>query len=196
MDKVFNKVFIVFGVLFAGLQLFDAGLDAHKGFYNDSVFSVVSAAFWVFLIWIFVHMEVERRIDSKLEKSHKEHMKRMAETFDQIAKITETAQEERHQHDMIEAIIKDVVGKGKPAAKHCAKIAKAIHDNLEIYADVSFNKQGGFDVGLSKQPIEKTAPAKKAAPGRSAAHAAAAKRGDAARAKANTKPVTKKKGNK
>lgn len=190
-----DSVMIVFGILFVGLFLFTAGAEAQRHNYQEAVVDVLLGAFFLAIFGAVIAQkfsEFNSAVEAAVRDArYQEKLKAEKATGEMLAglnKFMDAQIEEKHQHDMVEAIIKDIVGKGKPAAKHCAKIEKAIHDNLELFADVSYNKQGGFDIGLSKEPIEKPAP------GRSAAHEAARKRGDASRAKANKKPVTTKKG--
>lgn len=184
MDKVFNKVFIGFGILFAGLQLFQAGEFMHDQKITETIMNVLLAIFWVFLVWILAAAESRRSKDEMSLKA----LKAQAKLIDELTKFMDGAIEEKRNHDLIEAIIKDVVDKGKPSQKHVAKIVPAIYENTGLYAQVSVNKEGGFDVGLSKEPIVPAAPAK-----RSAARKPAAKKPAVAKAApATKKPVTKK----
>lgn len=176
MDKVFNRIFISFGVLFVMLQMFNAGQYMHDKKVTETVLNVVISLFWVFLVWLLVRLEIDRRV----QEVHRKHEKATMDMLDGLNRFMDAQIKEKHNHDMVEAIIKNVVGKGKSSPKHCAKIAAAIFENLDLYAEVSYNKQGGFDVGLSKQPFKAPAPTKKAP----------------AKKPTVKKPVTKKKGTK
>lgn len=153
MDKVFNKVFIGFGVVFAAYQFYAAGLDAHKGFYNDSVFSVLTAIFWIFLVAIMLKLEINRKRDDR-------HERRLKEAFAPLDRMFDEIKEEQHAREMLEAISRDVIGNRKPKASDAAKIEKAFHENMEDHwARLSFDKKSGkFDVEIQKQPFEVAKP--------------------------------------
>lgn len=167
MEKYFNKVFIGFGVVFASLSFFSAGLDAHKGFYNDSVYSVVGAIFWIFVIFLLAKMDrASEKLDRELDKSTQELNHAMREFGGAMDKMFDEIKEEQHAREMLEAVSRDIIGKRKPKASDGAKIEKAFHENMEDHwCKLTFDKKSGkFDVVIQKQPFETAKPAAKKAP--------------------------------
>lgn len=148
-SKWFNRIFIGFGVLIASWSFFEAGLDAHKGFYNDSVGNVILAVFWIAILWIMIASVVRDRMFEVEEKE----FKKTSKMLDELNRFMDKQLEEKHKEEMIEAIVKDVLGKSKPAAKFTAKIEKAIADNLNLFSKVTVNKQGGFDIVCQNTPF-------------------------------------------
>lgn len=150
MNKWYNRVFIAFGVIFASLMFYSAGLDAHKGFWNDSVFSCVSAVFWIVVTAMMIRIEWDRREDV----IRKNNLNNMDKVFKEIAEATEAHQLEHYLHDMAEAVVRDVTKGKKPQKAHCAKIEKAFHENVEDHwLSVTLADHGGFNIEISNHPF-------------------------------------------
>lgn len=191
MDKVswHTKVTVLFSILFIGFMVFTAGQSSAHHWYNQMTLNLLLGAFFAAIVGAIV-ADKYGEVGSRIEAARRDEKQKASRVMGEMIEAMRAATEEARKADMINAIIKDVT-KGKKAQKvHVAKIVKAIHDNLELFAEVSINAEGGFDVAFQDTPLEVPPKPKRAAPGRSAAHDAAAKRGDAARAKI-AKPLTK-----
>ena len=163
--KLFQKVFLLLAFTLVVLQAAYLGADLQANDGKEALVDGILLAFWIFTFGLFSLMNrAEAKLDREMEQSRKDLDQAFGNFKRDMDKMLAEAEEERRNHEVIEAIIKDVVGKGKPNKKHVAKIVPAIYENTGLYAQVSVNKAGGFDVGLSKTPIETPAPVKKKAP--------------------------------
>lgn len=71
--KSFNRFYMIFSVLFVGLESFNAGIASTKHYWSDFVFDLLIAVFWGGAIFIIneltVKSEVARKTADELEKT-------------------------------------------------------------------------------------------------------------------------------
>lgn len=163
--KIFNKAFVGLTLFLTLFYTFNLGIDAAHSDGKEAVVDGVLAAFWLLSFGLFSLMNSRsEKLDRELAQSRKNLDKAMDEALSGMHKMMDEAIEEKRNHEIINAIVEDVVGKSKPNQKHIAKIVPAIYENTGLYAEVTLGKDGRFAIGLSKTPIETPAPTKKKAP--------------------------------
>lgn len=203
----FDKLIVVFGVLFTIVTLVSVGADLGS---KDTDITGVAIGFLTSFFWLGIvaltiwtrfasqkdkteaarrDLEmVQRRNDAAMAEQNKvavaparPEMPAELKGFmeDVLLPTIKKAKEHAHDHEMLEAVIADLGGYPLDEAK-AAEVEKAFHENTDRYVKIEFEPDmESFSCEFSDKPIEAGEPV----PGRSEAHEAARKRGDAARAK-------------
>lgn len=175
--KRFQLLLAAMGVFITSYEFFFAGFNASHHWYQNMVFDLVLAGFWVGILFI-MHL-------TRLSEVEFDSLDREFNRFEKLIKgLADNEKDKKHAEEMAELLVDctdEIVmanNKGKrraPNATEVARIEQLFHDKTgDHYAKLTV-VEGGVEAEISSEPID-------VAPGRSEAHEAARKRGDAARA--------------
>lgn len=204
----FDKLIVVFGVLFTGVTLMSVGaktVEKNPDVANIAI-GLLTALFWLGIVALTLwsrfatlkdKLEAERRDNQALRSNGQNtvaaappmpgptmppELKKVLD--DIVSPIMDDLKEMKHDHDMLQAIFDDMgYHDEKPADDKLPEIEAAFHENTDRYVRLTPDPEDGkIAVEFSDKPF---------VPGRSDAHEAARLRGDASRAADATKPLTK-----
>lgn len=141
-----------------------AGFAFGRGDMSSGVANSIISVFWLGML-IIMHFDAinDAKFDAEMRELERftKILKELADMSDRAKKASDEAvkeatkkQDEEHLHDVLMAIIKDVMG-DEPRAltpEDVAKIEAAFHENTDHY--VKINAQlGGMHIHMSNKPI-------------------------------------------
>lgn len=188
-SRLFNRLFVVLAYTMFALELFLLGWNLGHDNTQFAISNGILALFWAGAIFVTSRswkLDVELDYMSRDLDRLKSLMEFATEIAEKAAEKSELSQRDEELAELAHAIYKDVTNGGgrKPTAAEIARIEQAFHDQSDGMYLKCHVEADGMGMEISSDPIEHV-------PGRSEAHEAARKRGNAARAKSDAKPLTK-----
>lgn len=169
-----DKLLLTFATVMGAMIIFSAGVEAERGDFFQTATGIVTGLFFIGIVFVVISERIrtlrdrltaaERDLEALRPKPQVEVPEHPfpPELRELMEEIAHDAKQHAHDHDMLNAILKDLnlEGDKKPTPKQLEQIKAAFHENTDRYIDFEDAGDGKLNVLFSDKPFPAKKPTK------------------------------------